>query len=133
MWNLNQRMQVPTSRAQQSGMTTIGIIILVCFVGLFVYAGLRLFPVFMEDRKIAATFISVEDELAGKEATKREIANAIYKRFDVDSVRIIESEDVIITRVDGGYDLAVDYQNVVPFIANISFSVDFEHKTTIVR
>ncbi|MEO0573949.1 MAG: DUF4845 domain-containing protein [Pseudomonadota bacterium] len=133
MWNVNQRTAAPATRAQQSGMTTLGIIILVCFIGLFVYAGLRLFPVFMEDSKISATFVSVEEELSGKDASKREIANAIYKRFDVDSVRVIESKDVIITRVDGGYDLEANYQNIVPFIANVSFSVDFKHKTTIVR
>lgn len=132
MWTNNQRNVMPTAR-QQAGMTTLGLIILVCFIGLFVYAGIRLFPVFMEDRKIVETFNNVTEELAGKEASKRDIYNSIYKRFDVDSVRVVDAKDIEITRVDGGYDVIVNYQNVVPFMANVSFSVDFKHKTTVPR
>ncbi|MEL6868734.1 MAG: DUF4845 domain-containing protein [Pseudomonadota bacterium] len=113
-------------------MTTLGLIILVCFVGLFVYGGIRLLPVYLEDRKIAGAFESVEEEFTGSEARKRDIYNAMYKRFDVNSVRVVTAKDVVISKVDGGYDVEIDYENRVPFIANVSFVVDFKHKTTII-
>ena len=41
------------SKRQQAGMTTLGLIILVVFVGLFAFAGIRLTPVYLNYMKVA--------------------------------------------------------------------------------
>ncbi|MEM9171583.1 MAG: DUF4845 domain-containing protein [Pseudomonadota bacterium] len=119
--------------ARQSGRTFLGLLIIFLLVGLVMFAGLRLFPVYMEDMKIRATFDGVQEELSGEGANKRQIQEAILKRFDVDSVRIIHVRDVEVKKVETGYEVSVAYSNSVPFIANINFAVDFNHRMTVVR
>ena len=59
-----RRMQ--TSPAAQRGMTTLGLLILLVFLGTFAYAGIRLVPVYLEDLKIAGTFKNVKIRKTGR-------------------------------------------------------------------
>ncbi|MEO1581137.1 MAG: DUF4845 domain-containing protein [Pseudomonadota bacterium] len=125
--------QAACTRHQQQGMTTLGLIILVAFIAMFVYAGLRLFPVYMEDMKIKGAFASLEDELSGTDFSRRDVQNGLEKRFDIESVRVISFRDVEFTKTSSGYDISVSYTNKVGYMANVSFAVDFKHQASIVR
>lgn len=117
----------------QRGITTLGLIILVAFLGLFVYAILRLVPVYLEDAKISGAFESLENEFIGTDFTRRDLVNGLEKRFDVESVNIVNFRDVEVTKINGGFELSLIYTNKQPYMANVSFAVDFRHKATIVR
>ncbi|MFK8052708.1 MAG: DUF4845 domain-containing protein [Woeseiaceae bacterium] len=119
--------------ARQRGMTTLGLIILVVFVGLFVYAGMRLGPVYMENLKVSGTLEKVEEEFSGTNATQRKIRSSIEKRFDVESVNAISFKDVLITKAPNGFDVTANYTNTVPFIANIHFAVKFDNQVLVVK
>ena len=119
--------------SRQRGMTTAGLIIMVAFIGLFVYAGIRLTPAYLENFKVANTLTSVEESLGGKNASRRDLLSAIEKRFDVEGVNIISFKDVKLTKVAEGWRIEADYVNTVPFLANISFAVDFNNQITVVR
>lgn len=120
------------SRRQQAGMTTLGLIVLVVFVGLFAFAGLRLTPVYLNYMKVVGVVDGVTDEFDGTGASRSEIRKSISRRFDIDSVGEITAKDVKVTPVDGGFEVAATYAHKAPFIANVSFIVDFD-KRTIVR
>ncbi len=120
-------------RNRQQGMTTLGLIILVTFVGLFVYAGLRLVPVYLENMKISGTFSKLATEFNGERATRLEIQKSIEKRFDVEAVTVITFRDVKIKKSGAGYDVSVSYTHKVPFVANVSFGVDFNNQVDIIR
>ena len=119
--------------SRQQGMTTLGLMILVVFVGLFVYAGIRLAPAYLEDMKISGTLDKVQSEFAGQNATRRDIQVSIEKRFDVDMVNVITHRDVKVQKTGTGYTVSATYENKIPFLANVSFAVDFNHSVDIVR
>ncbi len=116
----------------QAGMTTLGLIILVAFVGIFAFAALRLTPVYLNYMKIASVVSGAEQEFDGTGATSGMIRSYISNRFDVEMVSEITAKDIKVTRVDGGYEVAAVYSHKAPFIANISFVVDFD-KTQLIR
>jgi len=116
---------------QQKGMTTLGILILVAFVGLFVYAGIRLIPVYLEHMKIQSVMAGVENEFDGQNPTRKDIALYIQKRFDVESVSVISARDIKIKRDGADYIVSMEYQNSTPFIANVAFTVNFEKEVRI--
>lgn len=126
-------MRRQTTRTAQRGMTTLGLIILLAFLGIFAYAGIRLVPVYLEDMKISGTFRELKKELNGNGADKRTIQNSISRRFDVESVRVISYRDVSVRRVGNGYEVKIEYTNKTPFLGNISFAVDFFHRVEIER
>ena len=113
-------------------MTTLGLIILVAFVGLFGFAGIRLAPVYLNYMKVLGVVNGVHEEFDGTNASRSAIRSSISRRFDVESVGEITARDVSVTSVDGGYEVRAKYNHVAPFIANVSFSVAFD-KAVLVR
>jgi hypothetical protein len=120
-------------KRQQAGMTTLGVIILVTFVGLFAFAGIRLTPVYLNYMKVAGVVSGVEQEFEGQNATRTAIRSSISRRFDIESVGIITAKDVKVTKVDGGHEVAATYSHKAPFIANVSFIVDFDRRALVRR
>lgn len=121
------------SKRQQAGMTTLGLIILVVFVGMFAFAGIRLTPVYLNYMKIVGVVDGVGKEFDGKGATRSAIRNSISRRIDIESVSMITAKDVKVTQVDGGFEVAATYSHKAPFISNVSFLVDFDKRTLIRR
>lgn len=119
-------------KARQAGMTTLGLIILVVFIGLFAFAGLRLTPVYLNYIKVVGVIDGIRDEFDGQSASRAAIRNSIVRRFDVESVSVITARDIEIKSVDNGFEVTASYEHKAPFIANVSFVVDFR-KSTIVR
>ena len=117
---------------RQRGITTLGMIILVAFIGLFVFAGIRLIPVYLNYFKVSGVVNGVFDEFDGQNANRAQIRNSISRRFEVESVGVIKSRDISVTTVDGGIEVSAKYDHTSPFIANISFTVHFD-KTVLVR
>lgn len=122
-----------TSARRQAGMTTLGIVILVSFIGIFAFAGLRLTPVYLNYLKVAGVIEGISKEFDGQTASRAAIRNSIMRRFDVESVGVITARDIEIAAVDGGFEVSAKYQHTAPFIANISFLVDFEKSTRVRR
>ena len=120
------------SRCQQAGMTTLGMIIIVAFLGMFAFAGIRLTPIYLNYLKVVGVIDGVDEEFDGTGATSTAIRKSISRRFDIESVGIITARDVKVTKVSEGYEVAAVYTHKAPFIANVSFAVDFD-KRTIVR
>ena len=120
------------AKRRQAGMTTLGMIILALFVGLFAFAFIRLVPVYLNYVKISGVIDGVHQEFDGKSATRAAIRASIERRFDVESVGVITSRQVSVTSVDGGFEVRADYDHTAPFIANLSFTVHFD-KTALVR
>jgi len=121
------------NRQRQAGMTMLGLIILVVFVGLFAFAGIRLTPVYLNYMKVVGVVDGVADELDGANASRADIRSSISRRFDIESVGEITANDVKVTKVAEGHEVAATYSHKAPFIANVSFVVDFDKRATIRR
>ena len=117
---------------RQAGMTTLGLIILVAFVGIFAFAGIRLTPVYLNYMKVVGVVDGVVAEFDGQNANGAALRRSISRRFDVESVSQITYRDIKITPVDGGLQVSAVYDHTTPFISNISFTVHFD-KTAVVR
>lgn len=117
---------------RQSGMTTLGFIVIGCLIGLVAFAGLRLIPVYLNYMKVVGVVDGVREEFDGQNAARPAIIRSMSRRFDVESVSVISYRDITVKAVDGGYEVAAVYDHTAPFIANISFTVHFD-KSVVVR
>ena len=118
--------------ADQRGMTTLGFIILVLFVGLFAFASIRLTPIYLNYLKVAGVVDGVYAEFDGQNPSRAQIRTSIARRFDVESVSVITARDIMVTPENNGFLVEARYDHTSPFIANISFTVHF-NKTALVR
>jgi hypothetical protein len=121
------------SRQRQAGITTLGLIILVSFLGIFAFAAIRLTPVYLNYMKVAGVVQGVREEFDGQNASSSSIRKSISRRFDIESVGVIVAKDVKVKKVSDGYEVAATYSHKAPFIANVSFLVDFDARAVIRR
>ncbi len=121
------------SKRRQAGMTTLGLVILTLFVGIFAFAGIRLVPVYLNYMKVVGVVEGVGKEFDATGATRAMIRGSVARRFDIDSVSEITARDVKITGKDGGFEISATYSHKAPFIANISFVVDFDKRVMVRR
>jgi hypothetical protein len=117
---------------RERGMTMLGLVILIAFVGMFAFAGIRLTPVYLNYMKVLGVINGVHDEFDGTNPSRSAIRSSIARRFDVESVSQIEARQVTVTTVDSGFEVRAKYNHVAPFIANVSFMVEFD-KAVVVR
>jgi len=118
-------------RHRERGVTFLGWIVLLIPIGMVLYACIRLTPIYLEYMKVARTLEQLRDENTGNALEARALRYAIEKRFDVEDVRIINKDDIKITKQGSGYTILADYYDTVPFIANVSLMVEFKKSVTV--
>ncbi|MEQ9563337.1 MAG: DUF4845 domain-containing protein [Woeseiaceae bacterium] len=119
--------------SRQAGMTSLGILIMVSFIGLFAFAGIRLTPVYLNYMKVAGVLTGVEDEFDGQNPSRGAIRTSIDRRFEIESVSEIASKQVTITQNGAGFEVIAAYDHTTPFISNIYFTVRFKKAVQIRR
>ncbi len=117
---------------RESGITTVGFLILVVFVGLFAFAGIRLTPVYLNYVKVAGVIDGVFEEFDSQNPSRDAVRRSILRRFQVESVSQLTDRDVKVTAADGGFMVAAQYDHTTPFIANVYFTVRFD-KSVLIR
>jgi hypothetical protein len=118
-------------RHRERGVTFLGWIVILIPVGMVLYAGIRLTPIYLEYMKIARTLEQVREEHSGDALEPRALRGAIERRFDIESVTILKKDDIKITKQGSGYVIEADYYDTVPFIANVSLMVEFKKAVTL--
>lgn len=121
-------------RKRQQGMTTIGMIILVGFIGIFVYAGLQMVPVYLEDMRIQQVLNQTKENLDGQKATVGEIRSALSKGLTTNSLYDLNArEDFEVSRISNGYSVKAEYVREKSFVANVYLVAKFSHTVEILR
>jgi len=118
---------------RQDGVTVLGFLILAAFIGLFILAGVKLAPVYLESMDVKSALAQTKTELDGNRPSIVDIRKAIERRFDVDSVRRISPKDIKITRSGEGYLVDASYEGRVDYIGNLSLVLTFDNKVEIVN
>lgn len=118
---------------RETGMTTLGFLILVAFVGLFAFAAIRLTPVYLNYIKVAGVLDGVYDEFDSQNPSRGAIRTSINRRFEVESVSVISDREIKVTADSSGFLVEAQYDHTTPFIANLYFTVRFDKKVLVRR
>lgn len=116
-------------RRKQQGITFLGLLILVTFVGLFVYAGIRLTPAYLEYMQVNKALNDVAAESEGKD--ERSIRVALQRRWDIEDIKNVDARDIEIARDGPVYVVRAAYSVSAPFVANVEFLVNFDKSVEI--
>ena len=78
---------------RQRGMSAIGLIFTVIFLGALFLIGLKLFPIYLESLQVDhALKGTIEDPSVG-DLSKQEIAYSVVRRLDIDGVYLISERN----------------------------------------
>ncbi len=118
---------------RQKGMTLIGFLLTAIIAGAIVFAGLRLVPIYLEYMKVESVMNGARDEFNGQSPSAPVVRASIEKRLDIEGVTVVGIKDFKIRKAEGGYDVSIEYEHTAPYIANVSFQVDFSKNVHVGR
>ena len=113
-------------RRNQKGMTFIGLLCILGLVGVIVYAGIRLAPVYLNYMKVARSMEATASEFKSENPDMAAMRSSLDKHWQIEDISSVESKEVEIVKDEGVVTLHVSYDDAVPYIANVSLSVHFD-------
>ncbi len=114
-------------RSKQAGVTFIGWVLLMIPVGICVYAGIRLAPVYLNYMKVARTLEQVKaDYKGGDAATATALRNSVEKHLNIESVDYPDIKDIKITRDGQSWVIQAAYDDQAPLFSNVFILVSFD-------
>ena len=113
-------------RKQQQGMTFIGLLCILALVGVVVYAGIRLTPVYLNYLKVVKSLNGAASEAKGDNPDQATLNRLLSRQWEIQDIDSPKQSEIEITKDDSGTQMHVEYDDAVPFIANVSLSVHFD-------
>lgn len=115
------------------GITMIGFLIVLCVLGFFAYAAMRLIPVYTEYYGVSKSMDLVAKEPGSAQKTTDQIRSDLGMKFSIQYVEdsSVPPQAIQVNRQGGGAVLRIAYQRRVPFIANIELLVSFDRSVTL--
>lgn len=103
----------------QSGMTLIGFIVVLAVVGVFIYMGMKLVPMYSEYYSVKQALSSLAREPGITDNDPAKIKDLLFRRLDISYAGSVKPEHVKIVRKDSGFTMTVDYEVRKQLISNI--------------
>jgi hypothetical protein len=113
---------------KQYGMSMWGALVIAAMSGVFLIAGLKLFPVYMEYYSILGIIEQMQSDPSIKGASKEKIADSFSKRLSLSDVTNLTKNDYSITKVQGRNSYTIDFYYEVrkTLFGNLSIVAEFE-------
>ena len=106
-------------KGKQSGMTLIGFILVLGVVGVFVYMGMKLIPMYSEYYAVKQALNGLASEPGVAEKDPARLKDLFFRRLYISYADNIKTENVKVTRKEAGWMMTVDYEVRKPLIANL--------------
>ena len=106
------------------GLTLIGFIVLIAFVGFAGIIAFRTIPIYSEFFTIKRILKQINVDAA--DTTPAQIRSQFDLKASADYVYDVKSRDLDISKEQGRIVISVNYQKTVPLFANVSLLFDFE-------
>ena len=120
-----QRNQL-TRHNRQGGMTFIAMLFILAMLGMFLYAGVRLLPVYLNYMKVARSMDAAAGEFKTENPDPGAVRRSLEKHWQIEDISAVDSKEVEVTKDETGMVMHVAYDEAAPYISNVSLSVHFD-------
>ena len=114
---------------KQSGMTFIGLVLVIAAVVFIAVIGIKVAPAYLEFFSIKKIINKIGHEGDFAQMSKKEIADEFNNGANISYVTVIKASDLIIEKSETGNVVKAEYQVVLPIVANASILLDFSTST----
>ena len=117
----------------QGGMTLIGFILVLAVVGIFVYVGMKVIPMYSEYYAVKKSLDGLALEPGIANAPPDRIRNLFFRRLYVNYSENVKAENVKIERAPGGWHMTVKYEVRRELISNLDVVGNFDASKDLVH
>ena len=117
----------------QSGITLIGFIVVLAVVGVFVYMGIKVVPMYTEFFAVKKALSQLSEEPGITREDPARIKELFFRRLDISYADSVKKNNVNVLRRDAGFLITVDYEVRRPLISNIDVVGRFNAEQSLSR
>ena len=114
---------------QQQGFSFWGFLFSVVPIVIVVLLGMVLFPAYSEFFAVKKAVAKIGNDPSISSMSDADIRTMMDKAIEVDLIHSVKSTDLVIQHAESGTTVSVDYEVVVPLVANISALLSFSATT----
>ena len=122
----------PAARNTQRGMTVLGFLVLASLFGVIGLAAIKVTPMYIKNMRLSHVLTQTQEELNGKGVSAQNIRVEISKRFSIEDINL-PSESVKIAQSANGFSVRIQYENRVPYFADLWLLTVFDKQVEIRR
>ena len=117
------------TQQKQKGLTLIGFLFVLAFLGVMFYAGMQIVPVYMQHYNIVNTMQKVVSEPGAANKSPTDIKRSLGKYLDTSYVTNVKAQDFKLVR-GNTKELQIDYEVRKDFIGNLGFVMKFSERVS---
>ena len=106
-------------KRNQSGMTLLGFLLVLVVVGFEAFIAMRLFPMYQEYYSVRSAAKGLASEPGVGDMDPSKIQDLFFRRLDINYSENVKPENVKIERIDGGWNMKVNYEVRRPLVGNL--------------
>ena len=106
-------------KRNQSGMTLLGFLLVLVVVGFAAFIAMRLFPMYQEFYAVKSSLKGVAAEPGVSDMDPAKIQDLFFRRLYINYSENVKAENVKIERIDGGWNMKVNYEVRRPLVGNL--------------
>lgn len=122
-------MTAMASRARQSGVTLIGVLIIGMVVVFAAILAMKVAPAYIEFGTIRSVLSSMAQAPDYREQSPGDVREAFSRRAQIDNIRAVTAADMVIEKSKDGPIARIDYEQRIPLFANVSLVLEFSAST----
>ena len=121
------------ARHRQRGIGLMSLMTYIGAGGFAVYTAFALVPVYMEYLEVRASVDSLSQGLSESDLNARRLKDLLLRRFMVNSIQHAKADNIAVVPGQHEFQVAVDYEVRIPWVANIDLVMKFQHATQVQR
>lgn len=111
---------------RQKGMTGVGWLLLLSLLGILVFMGIKIVPMYLENYAVKASLKGLAESETIATDSAAEVYNSLSHRLDVNGIDSIGREQIEVNKSPGALRVTVTYEVQRPLIANLDVVGYFE-------
>ncbi len=119
-------MEQPASTTHQTGLGTLGFLLILVFVAITALAAMRILPIYLDYFSVVTSLEGLREDPRTREMGPIEIRQAAGKRFDINNVSGLRAQDLKIKRDSSTTTVRAVYEVRRPLVANLDIVANFD-------
>ena len=116
---------------RQQGVTLIGGAIILSVIAFFVFLGLKIFPVYLDNFNIKGSLKSMQKEQGLYQKSKVQIRSLLNQKLEINDIESIKKKDVKIDKRNGEVIIRINYSVKIKLAGALSLLAEFNEKAEI--
>lgn len=117
---------------KQRGVTAMGWLVILGLIAFFVFIGLKLLPVYIENFSVVSSIKSLKSEPQVTQKTSAQILTLIDRRFQINDVENASRKNITITKKPGVLTVSCKYSVTKKLFGPLSIVADFDETVEII-